>query len=133
MSNLIENIEVVQVWINELRQKQTTDPAVLSTAEPVLTEIMGLIRQGRTHSSAQQGMSETYADLERQIQEQTTALNKATSALKSQIAERETAAIKLRKAYNDLEMHLQEHIADHSRLNQRLQEQIEEQKRSRAL
>lgn len=133
MSNPIEKINTVQIWINELRQKQTTDPAVLSAAEPVLTEILGLIRQGTNRTSAQQGISETYADLERQIQEQTAALNQATSALKSQIAERETAAIKLRKAYNDLEMHLQEHIADHSRLNQRLQEQIEEQKRSRAL
>ena len=71
--------------------------------------------------------------MERQVEEQTAALNRATEALKSQITERETAAIKLRKAYEDLEVHLQEHIADQSRLQQRLQGQIDEQKRTQAL
>jgi uncharacterized membrane-anchored protein YjiN (DUF445 family) len=84
-------------------------------------------------ASSNIGISETYADLERQVQEQTAALTRATNALKSQITERETAARKLRKAYNDLEVHLQEHIEYQSRLNQRLQEQIDEQKRTLAL
>ncbi len=77
--------------------------------------------------------SRTYSDLESEIQEQTAALTRATNALKSQITEREEAAQKLRKAYDDLEAHLQEHIANQSRLNQRLQEQIDEQRRTQTL
>jgi nitrate/nitrite-specific signal transduction histidine kinase len=99
----------------------------------VLSQILDLIQQGTVRTMSEQIVSETYADLERQVQEQTAALNQATNALKSQITERETTARKLRKAYNDLEMHLQEHIAYHSRLNQRLQEQIDEQKRTQML
>ena len=133
MSDPHEKIEAVQVWINELRQNRATDPAAFNAAEAVLSEILDLIHAGNAYPSPDQSISETYADLERQVQEQTTALNRATNALKSQITERESAARKLRKAYNDLETHLQEHLAYQSRLNQRLQEQIEEQKRTQAL
>jgi signal transduction histidine kinase len=133
MSDLNEKIEAVQTWINELRQNRAADPAVFNATEAVLSEILDLIHAGNTRVSSEQGMSETYADLERQVQEETAALTRATNALKSQITERETAARKLRKAYNDLEVHLQEHIAYQSRLNQRLQEQIDEQKRTQAL
>lgn len=133
MSQITEKIEAVQTWINGLQQNRTADPAKSSAIEAVLSEIVGLIEQGHVHASSEQDMSETYADLERQVQEQTTALTRATNALKNQINERETAAQKLRKAYNDLEVHLQEHIAYQSRLNQRLQEQIDQQRRTQAL
>ncbi|MBZ0283832.1 MAG: GAF domain-containing protein [Anaerolineae bacterium] len=132
MSDLNEKIEAVQIWINDLRQSQAADPAALNVTEGVLREIVELIQQGAVRSS-EHGISETYVDLERQVQEQTAALTRATNALKSQITERETAARKLRKAYNDLEAHLQDHIAYQSRLNQRLQEQIDEQKRTHVL
>lgn len=132
MNDLNEQIEAVQIWINELRQNQTTESAVFNAVRPVLGEILDLI-QGAARTASEQGRSDTYADLEKQVQEQTAALNQATNALKSQINERETAVQKLRKAYNNLEAHLQEHIAYQSRLNQRLQEQIEEQKRTQAL
>lgn len=75
----------------------------------------------------------TYAELEKQVQEQTAALTLVTNTLKNQITEREVAAQKLRQAYDDLEAHLQEHIANQSRLNQRLQAQIDEQERIQAL
>lgn len=132
MNDLNEKFEAVQSWINDLQRNRTTDPPAFNASETVLREIFDLIQPG-AHASSERGLSETYADLERQVQEQTAALTRATNALKSQITERETAARKLRKAYNDLEAHLQEHIAYQSRLNQRLQEQIEEQKRTHAL
>lgn len=133
MSDLNEKIEALQTWITEFQRSGTTDPVALKTTEAVLSEILDLIQQGTARTSSEHGISETYADLERQVQEQTAALTQATNALKSQITERETAARKLRKAYNDLEVHLQEHLAYQSRLNQRLQEQIKEQKRNQAL
>jgi signal transduction histidine kinase len=134
MSDLTEKIEAVQTWINELQRNSATDPVSFKPTEAVLSEILDLIQQGAGGGgSSERDISETYADLERQVQEQTAALTQATSALKSQITERETAARKLRKAYNNLEMHLQEHIVYQSKLNQRLQEQIDEQKRTQAL
>lgn len=132
MSDINEKIEAVQLWINDLRQTPVTDPVALNTTEAVLREMLELIQQSTVRSS-EHGISETYADLERQVQEQTAALTRATNALKNQITERETAARKLRKAYNDLETHLQDHIAYQSKLNQRLQEQIDEQKRTHVL
>ncbi len=130
-----QKIETIQGWISELQRDRTTDPVKFNSTEvdTVLNEILDLIQPGTTHALSEPGMSETYADLERQVEEQTAALNRATEALKSQITERETAAIKLRKAYEDLEVHLQEHMADQFRLQQRLQEQIDEQKRTQAL
>ena len=135
MSDFNEKIEAVQTWINQLEQYRAVDPAAASFIgiDGVLSEILSLIQQGANHTLAEPLLSETYADLERQVEEQTAALNRATDALKSQITEREMAAIKLRKAYEDLEVHLQEHIADQSRLQQRLQAQIEEQKRTQVL
>jgi signal transduction histidine kinase len=133
MNDLHEKIEAVQVWINDIRQNQTADPIAFNTTEAILTGILDLIHAGNMRASSEQGMSETYADLERQVQEQTAALNRATNALKSQITERETAVRKLRKAYNNLELHLREHIDYQFRLNQRLQEQINEQKRTQVL
>lgn len=133
MNDPHEKIEAIQVWINKLRQNRATDPVALNATEAVLSEILVLIHAGTPRSPSEQGISETYAELERQVQKQTAALNRATNALKGQITERETAVRKLRKAYNDLELHLQEHIAYQSRLNQRLQEQIDEQKRTQSL
>ncbi|NWF68401.1 MAG: GAF domain-containing protein [Chloroflexi bacterium] len=133
MSDLNEKIEAIQSWINALQQNQPTDAAALNATTTVLSEIVDLIQQGTGPTLSEHDISETYAELERQVQEQTAALTRATVALKSQITERETAARKLRKAYNHLEAHLQEHIAYQSRLNQRLQEQIEAQKRTQAL
>ena len=133
MNDLNDKIEAIYTWINEIWQKRDTDSAEVNVSEAVLSEMVNLIQQGADRRSSEKDLSETYDDLERQVEEQSTALTLATSALKSQITERETAAIKLRKAYNDLEVHLQEHIADHSRLNQRLQEQIKEHKRMQVL
>ena len=133
MSDQNEKLEAVQAWINDLRQNRVTDPVVFNTTEAVLSQILALIHDATPRSSSEQGLSDTYADLERQVQEQTIALNQATNALNDQITERETAARKLRKAYNDLELHLREHIAYQTRLNQRLQEQIDEQKRTQVL
>ncbi|HEX2620827.1 MAG TPA: GAF domain-containing sensor histidine kinase [Phototrophicaceae bacterium] len=133
MSDPEGKIEVVQAWINELRQHRTTDLAAFNLTEGILDEVVDLIQQVATNLSSESGQLGTYEDLERQVQEQTAALTRATTALKSQITERETAARKLRKAYNDLETHLQEHIEYQSRLNQRLQEQINEQKRTQVL
>ena len=122
-----ENIEAVPTWITDLQQ---ADPALLATSDGVLTDVLELIQRGDTRSSPEQDRAETYNDLERQVQEQTAALTEATNTLKTQIDERETAARKLRKAYNNLEVHLREHIEYQSRLNQRLQEEINEQKRT---
>ncbi len=129
MNDPYDKIEVIQTWINEVRQHQ----AAPDTIREVISEIVSLIQKGTDKTSSELKISETYADLQRQVDEQSTALTLATSALRSQISERESAAIKLRKAYNDLEKHLQEHLADHSKLNQRLQEQIAEHKRVQAL
>ncbi|MBZ0307568.1 MAG: GAF domain-containing protein [Anaerolineae bacterium] len=133
MSPIEAKIEAVQLWITELQQNRTADPAGFRAAEAVLSEVFNLIQQNAVHTPSQQDISEAYVDLERRVEEQTIALNRATNALKTQISERETAARKLRKAYNDLEVHLQEHIAYQSRLNQRLQEQIDQQRRTQAL
>jgi signal transduction histidine kinase len=133
MSGINEKIETVQLWINDLQQDLTTDPLKLNSTEAVLSEIVTLIQQSNTHLASQKDISETYEDLERQVQEQTIALTQATNALKSQVTERETTSRKLRTAYNNLETHLQEHIAYQSKLNQRLLEQIKEQKRTMAL
>ena len=134
---LNQKIEAVQVWLNELRQNRATDPVSVQYATEVSArpEILELIHDAGNAAlaSSEQGISETYSDLEKQVQEQTIALNQATNALKGQITERESAARKLRKAYNDLETHLQEHIAYQSRLNQSLQEQIDEQKRNQVI
>lgn len=132
MSELNEKIEVVRTWLSAVQQNAAIDPAKFSTTQTTLNEMLSLIQYDRAASSGT-GISATYADLERQVQEQTAALNQATNALKGQINERETAARKLREAYNNLETHLQEHIAYQSKLNQRLQEQIDEQKRTQAL
>lgn len=132
MSDLNQKIEIIRTWLNELEQNRLADPAVFTSTERIISDMVTLVQHDRSDSS-EQTMAAAYADLERQVQEQTAALNRATNALKTQINERETTARKLRKAYNDLEIHLQEHIAYHSRLNQRLQEQIDEQKRTRVL
>lgn len=132
MSDIDQKIEAVQHWINDLQQNRGVASNPIAV-EAMLSEILDLIHAGNTHPASELGMSETYADLEKQVQEQTIALTRATSALKSQITERETAARKLRKAYNELERHLQEHIEYQSKLNQRLQEQIDEQKRTQGL
>lgn len=132
MPELNEKIETVQAWINELRQRPKNHTHAWSAKTRLLAEIVDLI-QPTVPSSAEQAISETFADLEQRVQEQTSALNRATTALKDQINERERAARKLRKAYNDLEVHLQEHLAYQSRLNQRLQEQIDEQKRTQTM
>jgi signal transduction histidine kinase len=132
MSEIKEKIEVIRTWLSEIQQNTAIDPAKFKSTQATLNEILSLIQYDSAGSS-EQGLSETYAGLERQVQEQTAALNRATNALKSQINERETAARKLRKAYNDLETHLQGHIAYQSKLNQRLQEQINEQKRTQLL
>lgn len=133
MQDISEKIEAVQQWINELQQMQSADPVTFNAKNPMLNQIVELIQGGTDRPSSEQAISETYDDLERQVQEQSAALNRATNALKSQIDERETAARKLRKAYNDLEAHLQEHLAYQSRLNQRLQEQIAEHDRLQLL
>ena len=130
MNNLNTNIEVLQNWIDEVQQNHTADTAKLNDTGAILGQILNLIQVGNVPTSSDQDMSDTYADLEQQVQEQTTALTQANNALKNQITERETAAQKLRKAYNDLEVHLQEHIAYQSNLSQRLQEQIDLQKRT---
>lgn len=133
MNDLHDKIETILTWINDLRQNHSPTTETSNTSEVTLNEILNLIQVGNVRTLPQQDMSQTYADLEKQVQEQTTALNQATSTLKAQITERETAARKLRKAYNDLELHLQEHIEYQTRLNQSLQEQIEEQKRTQKL
>jgi signal transduction histidine kinase len=133
MSHVIQKIESIQTWIHELERNRTEDPEKFKATEAVLSEILDLIQSANTHPSSEPGMSETYADLEQKVQEQAEALARATETLRSQINERETAAGKLRKAYNDLEVHLQDHIAFQSKLNQRLQEQIDEQKRTQGL
>ena len=134
MSELGEMIDTVQAWINELRENQAADSeAASSSAEIALSEVMDLIRQGTTGASSEAVFSETYADLERQVLQQTARLKQATDAMKIQIVERESSAIKLREAYNDLELYLQEHLADRSQLNQRLLAQITEYKRVEAL
>ena len=97
MSDPNQKIEAVQVWLNELRQNRATDPVTSNATEVVLGEILELIRAGNARAASEQGISETYADLERQVEEQTAALNRATNTLKSQITERETAARRLRK------------------------------------
>lgn len=132
MSDLNQRIEFIQTWLNELQHNRPVDSAVLSRAEAAIGEIIILIQPNKGDVS-EQTIAETYADLEKEVEEQTAALNRATNALKSQINEREHAARKLRKAYNDLEVHLQEHIAYQSKLNQRLQEQIDQQKRTQAI
>lgn len=127
-----ERIEVIRAWLSAVQQNTALDPATFNPAQTTLNEMLSLVQHDNAASS-RPGLSATYADLERQVQEQTAALNRATTALKSQINERETAARNLREAYNNLETHLQEHIAYQSELNQRLQEQIDEQKRTEAL
>jgi signal transduction histidine kinase len=130
MSDRNEKIEAIQTWISEIQQNANADAQNLVPTESILGEIVDLIQRGTSKISPENTVSETYADLERQVQEQTEALNQATNALKSQVTDRETASRKLRTAYNNLETHLQEHIAYQSKLNQRLLEQIEEQKRT---
>ena len=133
MDDLKTKIEAVQTWINNIQQSRSTDPVKFNATATVLGKIVDLIQHDTAPISPNHDMSTTYADLELQVQEQTTALNRATTALKSQINERETAARNLRNAYNDLEVHIQEHLAYQSTLNQRLQEQIDEQRRTQAL
>ncbi len=129
MSDLQEKVQVVQSWLDELRQDRPANPPRVNVNETVLTQVLEVIQQSAAGSGGPD-VSQNYADLERQVQKQTVALTRATNALKRQITQRETAAQKLRKAYNDLEVHLQDHIAYQSKLNQRLQEQIEEEKRT---
>lgn len=133
MSDLNQKIEAIRTWLNELQQNHPLDPVKFNPAEIALNDMINLMHQHTTQAVSDRNISETYADLEKQVQEQTTALNRATTALKSQIKEREKVARNLRKAYNDLEVHLQEHINYQSKLNQRLQEQIDEQKRVQAI
>ncbi len=133
-SDLREKLDAVQAWIDGLRQAQATETTAISTdAAIVVREVLDLIQQDPSQGSSDREFSETYADLEKQIQQQTAELTRATDALKRQIVERETSATRLRKAYNDLETHLQEHLADRSRLNLRLQAQIAEYRRIEAL
>lgn len=133
MSDLNEQIETIRNWINELQRSHVTEPAEVGAARAALDEMVTVIQRRTMRTESERLLSDTYADLERQVQDQTTALNEATRMLRSQISERETAAQNLREAYNNLEVHLQEHIAYQSKLNQRLQEQIEDQKRTQVL
>ena len=133
MSNPSEQIEALQTWINQVRQDQAGDSGVVNVNQPSLSAVLQLIQTGNARTSAEQGLSNTYVDLEREVQEQTDALTEATNTLKSQIVGRERTALKLRKAYENLEAHLQKHISRHSVLSQRLQEQIAEQKQLQML
>lgn len=131
MSEINEKIEVIRTWLSEIQQNAANDPAKFSPTQITLNEMLSLI-QHASEASSESGLSETYTDLEQEVQKQTAALNEATNTLKSQIKEREKAARKLRRAYTNLEIHLQEHIAYQLKLNQRLQKQIDEQKRTQA-
>ncbi len=135
MDNLNEKITTIQTWIDDLRRNQDGNPLVTdaSDEDTLVNAVFDMLRIGNSQPPVDPGLSVNYADLERQVEEQTAALSQATTALKSQINERETAARKLRKAYNNLEKHLQEHIAYQTQLNQRLQEQINAQKQTQAL
>jgi signal transduction histidine kinase len=122
-----EKIELIRIWLAQMQHSAAADSPTLRLAQSTLNTMHSLIQPERGLAPITD-LSITYADLEQQVQEQTAALNRATTALKSQINERETAALKLREAYNNLEAHLQEHIVYQSKLNQRLQEQIDVQK-----
>jgi signal transduction histidine kinase len=131
MSEPNPKIETLQRWVDTLRKTQASEPENFHVLESTLNSVLDAIGEGdRPRLPPNQDMALLYADLERQVHEQTTALNRATTALKDQISERENTARKLRKAYNDLEVHLKDHIAYQSELNQRLFKQIEEQKRT---
>lgn len=132
MSDLEDNIGVVQKWLTDLTTNVPADPPGFSTSKTILTEIVNLI-QNTPRESLTRDLSETYADLEKQIHDQGEALTQATIALKAQITHREVAVQSLRKAYNDLETHLGEHLVDHSRLSQRLRDQVNEYHRLQAL
>jgi len=63
MSEPNEKIEAVQVWINELRQKQIENPLGANDAEALLSEMLDLIQQSRSHASSGQTLSETQLPL----------------------------------------------------------------------
>ncbi len=133
MSESNDKLAAIQTWINEFRENRIADLDSPNIGLAILDEIADLILVQTPSTPLAQAISDTYVDLERRVEEQSLALTRATTTLKAQITERESAALKLRKAYNDLETHLQEHVTYQSKLNQSLQEQIQEQKRSQAL
>jgi len=122
-------IETIQNWLNHLLQTQNTSDGSDTTNNILLNNIVGLIQQDAGGDISEQDLSIAYADFEKQVQQQTATLNQATEDLKAQIAQRKLSAFNLQKAYDTLEMRLQEHIANHLRLNQQLQEQVIEYKR----
>jgi len=126
VNELDQKIEAIQVWIDKLRQSRATDSAVLNASETTLSDIVQLIHPFVTPISPPTGSFEPYADMKRQIQQQTAALIRSSRVLKSQIIEREVSVSKLLNAFDDLERHLHDHVADHARLDQRLEAQIDE-------
>ena len=73
MSDLNERIEAVQIWLNDLQRNRTADPGKFNSAEAVLGEILDLIHAGNPRTPSEHAISETYADLERRLQEYPTA------------------------------------------------------------
>jgi signal transduction histidine kinase len=125
MTGIQEKIAAIQVWINEVQLNPAT--------ESKLNEILELIYPAENQNLSDEALSETALDLAKRVQEQTSVLSQANSAMKEQIIEHETAEIRLRKAHSDLELRLQDHIGDLSRLNHVLQIQIKEQERNQII
>lgn len=133
MSDIDRQIDLIQSWLNTLRQDQPTDPSQQKSVELLLEQILNLIQHGIVQEQSTQSMSQTYDDWKIQVQEHTNTLRHATHILKAKINERKTTVKNIQTAYDNLEIHLQEHLVYQSGLNQKLQDKINEQQHKQRL
>lgn len=112
MNDLNKKLETVEHWVNELRQHPSNDPKAV---EQVLTGVLELIRDVNARTQPEQATPGDSAELERRVEERTVALTQLNATLHSQMAERETVEIMLRKANMELEMQLQAQIEENKR------------------
>ncbi len=110
MNDFSNKFEAVEHEVNELRQHYANDPQAV---ERVLTSIVELIRN--VEIRPQLAPPDDPAELERRVEERTAALRQENATLQSQMAERETVEIMLRKVNKDLETQLQAQLEENKR------------------
>jgi signal transduction histidine kinase len=112
MDNLDKKLEAVEEWVRRLRQDRSNKP---DETEQALNRILELVPDADAPLEAGKRVPQNAAEWEQQAEERTAALRQANSALQSQLAECERAALLLREANVDLEGQLQAKIEENKR------------------
>lgn len=120
MDDLKKRVQAIEHVVNELRQQRATDPKEL---ERMLSDLLELMRTPVVETESGQDTPADTDELARLTEQQTAALAEMNASLQSQLLERDTVELLLRKANEDLEMQLQAQLEENKRTQTLEQEQ----------